>query len=595
MPNDTGQATAFLSALFSGKPDTHHILIWELNKSNDQEHKTNNFFLDTVKAAAFSTASKPAGTDVYFGVGTLTPKPKRGRGKLKDIGGIAAIHLDVDIAHAGAHKKQNLPPDTESAINFINSAGVPPSVINHSGYGLHVYWLFENFWVLDSDELREQAGQLIQSWQRMFKWRAGSNGWDVDATQDLTRVMRIPGTLNYKVPATPVQCNTILLDTTIRYTPEYFESKLADLRKELPAQPAANTSAHTQAKTITQIKPQVGHWSSVQIMLDETATVPHDVFEALMENIPKFKATWLRKRKDLQDQSASSYDMALANMAMSVGLSDQIITNLLIAFRRKYSEEKLRTDYFQRTIFEARAIMQKQRDVKQAAQAPADENNKDEIKTNLTRILGFRIEKIDKIMTDPPQFILHFPDGKYKNVGDALGITDQKVFRRHVANSIGRFVPQMKDIIWDGVAQKLLTLADEMDIADESTELGEIVEIVQTYLNEFLPTNITVTQHKQYSAHNQPAVFDDSIVLHALELWKYAKRNFGSKLDKKNLISLLRRLGARREVHTVRDERQKVCCISVYHLPDELLTEQAKAELARLKDAPDDQDEDEEM
>jgi hypothetical protein len=92
---------------------------------------------------------------------------------------------------------------------------------------------------------------------------------------------------------------------------------------------------------------------------------------------------------------------------------------LLISHRRKYADEKLRKDYLQRTIFEAREGMRQQREVKQAANAPIDPNDKESIRNHLQRIFGFRIVKLEKQLTDPPQFIIHFPDGRYKNIGDA--------------------------------------------------------------------------------------------------------------------------------------------------------------------------------
>jgi hypothetical protein len=80
--------------------------------------------------------------------------------------------------------------------------------------------------------------------------------------------------------------------------------------------------------------------------------------EAICENDPRFKRTWDRERRDFQDQSASSYEMSLADAAARAGWSDQEAANLMIAWRRKHGEDvtkSLRPDYVARTLQRAKA------------------------------------------------------------------------------------------------------------------------------------------------------------------------------------------------------------------------------------------------
>ena len=75
----------------------------------------------------------------------------------------------------------------------------------------------------------------------------------------------------------------------------------------------------------------------------------------LFRSNPKAKASWDRKRSDLQDQSASAYDMSLAMYAAQANWTDQEIVDLLIASRRKHGDDlKLRLDYFERTLAKVR-------------------------------------------------------------------------------------------------------------------------------------------------------------------------------------------------------------------------------------------------
>jgi hypothetical protein len=88
-----------------------------------------------------------------------------------------------------------------------------------------------------------------------------------------------------------------------------------------------------------------------------TTAMPMTKFLALIENDPRFKKTWDRKRDDLADQSASTYDLALANAAVQNGWTDGEIGVLIFAWRQEHGEDldkARRPDYLARTIAKAR-------------------------------------------------------------------------------------------------------------------------------------------------------------------------------------------------------------------------------------------------
>lgn len=88
-----------------------------------------------------------------------------------------------------------------------------------------------------------------------------------------------------------------------------------------------------------------------------TTAMPMTKFLALIENDPRFKKTWDRKRDDLADQSASTYDLALANAAVQCGWTDGEIGALIFAWRQAHGEDVAkarRPDYLARTIAKAR-------------------------------------------------------------------------------------------------------------------------------------------------------------------------------------------------------------------------------------------------
>lgn len=97
----------------------------------------------------------------------------------------------------------------EAIAEHIASASFPqPSVVVDSGGGLHGYWLLRKTWALDTDDAR-QAAELVQR-----AWVQQVIGAD-PAVHDLVRILRVPGTLNFKYdPPRPVAFVTYDLDRT---------------------------------------------------------------------------------------------------------------------------------------------------------------------------------------------------------------------------------------------------------------------------------------------------------------------------------------------------------------------------------------------
>ena len=62
------------------------------------------------------------------------------------------------------------------------------------------------------------------------------------------------------------------------------------------------------------------------------------------------------KRSDLEDSSPIGHDMELANFGVAAGMRDQVIVDLLIAFRsRNNLTKELRMDYYLLILKKAKA------------------------------------------------------------------------------------------------------------------------------------------------------------------------------------------------------------------------------------------------
>ncbi len=327
-----GETSAFLGALYSAMPEGSKILIWTLQDKR-------SVWASSIEDAEKAVENAKQRCDTYFGIG-LSGKDYGGarRCKANDIIGIPGVWADFDIAHAGAHQKPNLPPNRQAILDMIAEVGLAPTITVNSGHGLQCYWAFHDLWLFASEQERQDGERLVRAWNDTLRYIAARHHWDVDSTFDLARVYRVPGTTNRKVPSEQVPVYLVEIEESRRYTRQEIESKLIAKASE-QRQPKEHCSV-----SITD-----------NLTLDPEAKVDMDLFECLKEIEPKFGLSWDRKRKDMQDQSGSAYDLSLSTYAAHAGWSDQEIVNLLIAHRRKHKDAlKLRQDYYRLTLFKAR-------------------------------------------------------------------------------------------------------------------------------------------------------------------------------------------------------------------------------------------------
>ena len=117
--------------------------------------------------------------------------------KAKDCTGAAALWLDIDI---GAHHAKPDYPDAKSFAadfkNFMAGTGLPMPWIVSTGHGVHLYW---------------PLGRTVQpdKWSRFMArlfTACDKYGLRYDhAATDISRILRVPGTYNYKGQPVPVK------------------------------------------------------------------------------------------------------------------------------------------------------------------------------------------------------------------------------------------------------------------------------------------------------------------------------------------------------------------------------------------------------
>jgi P4 family phage/plasmid primase-like protien len=173
---------------------------------------------------------------------------------------------------------------------------------------------------------------------RLWKWAALLAGGKIDkAASDASRMFYTPSKAS----------------ATSKHRFEVRNNALLDWRTlDLPKVVAQSKAMTREPSTKTASK----------LTLNANAQPPQEKFDALCQIEPRFKHSFEHKRKDMLDQSASSYDLSLATFAAQATWSDQEIANLIISHRRKYDDDvdkALRQDYQSRTIALARAASRK--------------------------------------------------------------------------------------------------------------------------------------------------------------------------------------------------------------------------------------------
>ncbi len=106
--------------------------------------------------------------------------------------------LDIDVAGPN-HAAQNLPRTIPEVVEILQAFDFEPSMVVRTGGGVHAYWLFDAPISLEKDRLEVQ--KFLRAWQERAAEAAKVKSWHVDNTSDMARVLRIPGTHNWKPAA----------------------------------------------------------------------------------------------------------------------------------------------------------------------------------------------------------------------------------------------------------------------------------------------------------------------------------------------------------------------------------------------------------
>lgn len=189
------------------------------------------------------------GYDVYYGINLMDTAPdKYHRANKETVTLQTAIGTDIDV-EGGTHisdEKKKYPPTFDVAKSFLP---FDSSILIDSGYGLHGLNLYATPLAITAD-LREQVNARNKNFINVIRSRAGDYSKAVDGVGDLARVLRVPGTYNYKCGRDNAPMCKLVKVTDVRFTPSDVDARLNAL-----------TPARKERKTIqgevTLMKPKV--------------------------------------------------------------------------------------------------------------------------------------------------------------------------------------------------------------------------------------------------------------------------------------------------------------------------------------------------
>lgn len=545
MNSPSEQALRFLRLLYENKPETDYVLIWQLHG------RKSHWFQSLESAANFAAGER----DLYLGVG-LSPQDYgiADRCKADDITGIAGLWADIDIAHPGAHRKGNLPPDEKAGLSLLKSMNAKPTAVVRSGYGLQAWWIFKEPWMFADAADRKRGAELAARWNQFVIDRAAAAGYEADSVGDLARIMRLPGTYNAKIPEDPRPVRMAFGKEDRRYDPSELLEIVDDLKVYATARPEAPGGRKWERKETEGLD------------ITPNRQPPLDKFNDLRNRSRNFRDTLAHKRPSLKDQSTSGYDMSLACQAVRNGWTDQEITDLLIFHQRSHRKGGVRDrpEYFRSTIQAARKIsapdpalenVRKATGIPDPTEARREEEDEPEpppfipeedgpqfrpqMLVNLSKIFKVGIKSIIRTMSEPPLYTVRTDRGEV-GLGEVQNLIEQRALRNKIA-TIGVYLKKRKENDWEPIATALLRCCEDEAVTPDATAIGQLALWIQDYLRE----TVIVDNIADAETSANPLNREGRLLISSGALRKFLIVGGGERsLTARDLCNMLRRAGA---------------------------------------------------
>jgi hypothetical protein len=177
--------------------------------------------------------------DCNYWIGAALRKSGKG-GKKVDCLALTALYSDVDYGQDG-HRKKNTWQTKGEALAAILAFPLPPSILIHSGGGFQPYWLLK-------EPVGLENGNYAQV-EAIMKGLALGLGGDV-GTQDISRILRLPGTFNMKLAGKPRPVGIVWCEPTRVYALADFAEYEAPASSSQKQEKRRNSGTSTGPQSI---------------------------------------------------------------------------------------------------------------------------------------------------------------------------------------------------------------------------------------------------------------------------------------------------------------------------------------------------------
>jgi len=407
------------------------------------------------------------------------------------------VWADIDTKEGSHEALDFLPDTTQDVIDMLRRMDCPPAYIINTGGGVHAYWLFDEPWVLESDEDREAARDLNYRWQQGYVLGAmertpwgkavlrARGSLRLDSTFDLARVLRVPGTLNRKYdPPRPVMAAA---GTSMRrYTRDDLEMYIPRKVGPAPARVAKDLGLKA---------------------LPEGTAVPAIAAE-LMNHDLNFQAVWSGRR---EYASQSERDLAIATIMMTSGATADQALEAMVANRKLRgagrSPEEKGIRYYESTIGKATEACEAKVELDEVAQevdgfrselsssGQAGNDRRASLLSKIGRFLGLKdgmavlaIECVSTGGSAARRYVLVTSHGRV-DIGPVENLMLERKFRPILVDAF-RIVPQeLGKKKWPVVVEILLALIEDVELGHDASEAGETQAMLLRWVEESIPAS----------------------------------------------------------------------------------------------------------
>jgi len=309
---DVEAARTFLRALHADSPG--YVTVNTLNRWEEHAFSTYSDALAALEAVPNLDHLARDGRNAYISVCSFREAKERGRGHASEVVGVPGVWADLDACKPGYALD-------EASLLHLLSLLPPPTVLVSSGSGgKHAYWLYDRTQRVASPAHRYALHDLSVSWQDYVAAQAASLGFGVDSVGDLTRILRLPGTIRWpKADATELTWpRPVTLDTADG--PRYKPQELLAMAEPVSALARAQRDAERAERQALQAAAREGFargnrfFASLEAVVNETLSWDEILLPAGWTRYEGGRVHadgvryWVRPGKDERDGKSASTD-----------------------------------------------------------------------------------------------------------------------------------------------------------------------------------------------------------------------------------------------------------------------------------------------